>query len=107
VNIDQAAKLIGDADTLVIAAGAGMGVDSGLPDFRSNTGFWKAYPGLADARIGFTEVASLSMRTTGPAAWPPLSSFEFRPRPIYVIAARVGFLPIQILSLRASGLDSI
>lgn len=45
----QAAKLIQDADSLVICAGAGMGVDSGLPDFRGDHGFWKAYPGLAAA----------------------------------------------------------
>jgi NAD-dependent SIR2 family protein deacetylase len=32
------------ADALLIGAGAGMGVDSGLPDFRGNEGFWKAYP---------------------------------------------------------------
>ena len=30
--------------------GAGMGVDSGLPDFRGDQGFWKAYPGLRAAR---------------------------------------------------------
>jgi NAD-dependent SIR2 family protein deacetylase len=29
---------------VVIGAGAGMGVDSGLPDFRGPDGFWKAYP---------------------------------------------------------------
>jgi len=28
---------------LVIAAGAGMGVDSGLPDFRGPEGFWRTY----------------------------------------------------------------
>ena len=54
----QAAELIGSADTLVIAAGAGLGVDSGLPDFRGNEGFWKAYPALAKAQLNFTEVAS-------------------------------------------------
>lgn len=32
------------ADALLIGAGAGMGVDSGLPDFRGDAGFWKAYP---------------------------------------------------------------
>ena len=31
-------------DALIITAGAGMGVDSGLPDFRGNQGFWRAYP---------------------------------------------------------------
>ena len=30
----RAADLISQADGLIIGAGAGMGVDSGLPDFR-------------------------------------------------------------------------
>jgi NAD-dependent SIR2 family protein deacetylase len=34
-----------------------MGVDSGLPDFRGKEGFWKAYPALAKANIGFSEIA--------------------------------------------------
>lgn len=54
----KAAELIAAADGLVIAAGAGMGVDSGLPDFRGNQGFWRAYPALAQARIAFEEIAS-------------------------------------------------
>ncbi len=53
----EAAELICNADSLIITAGAGMGVDSGLPDFRGNEGFWKAYPALAKAQIGFTEIA--------------------------------------------------
>ena len=43
-NIQLAATAIRSADALLIGAGAGMGVDSGLPDFRGNDGFWKAYP---------------------------------------------------------------
>jgi len=54
----HAAELIGAADALIIAAGAGMGVDSGLPDFRGNEGFWKAYPALAKAQLNFTDVAN-------------------------------------------------
>lgn len=42
--IEAAAQAISSADALLIGAGAGMGVDSGLPDFRGNEGFWKAYP---------------------------------------------------------------
>ena len=57
-GLRAAAELIADADALVIAAGAGMGVDSGLPDFRGNEGFWRAYPALAKANLNFTEVAS-------------------------------------------------
>ena len=29
---------------ILIAAGAGMGKDSGMPDFRGNEGFWNNYP---------------------------------------------------------------
>jgi NAD-dependent SIR2 family protein deacetylase len=42
--ISSAAEAISRAETLLIGAGAGMGVDSGLPDFRGHEGFWKAYP---------------------------------------------------------------
>lgn len=41
---ERAARTLLSADALLIGAGAGMGVDSGLPDFRGNQGFWKAYP---------------------------------------------------------------
>lgn len=56
--IEQACALLAQADALIITAGAGIGVDSGLPDFRGNTGFWKAYPALASLGIGFMDIAS-------------------------------------------------
>ncbi len=43
-KIKIAREKIAQADAILITAGAGMGVDSGLPDFRGNEGFWKAYP---------------------------------------------------------------
>lgn len=58
IQVQHAAELILEADGLVVAAGAGMGVDSGLPDFRGNEGFWKAYPALAQANLIFSRVAS-------------------------------------------------
>jgi hypothetical protein len=39
-RISRAAKWIAGADALIIAAGAGMSVDSGLPDFRGSRGIW-------------------------------------------------------------------
>ena len=54
----RAAKAIRDADGLLIAAGAGLGVDSGLPDFRGKNGFWKAYPALGKVNIDFHSIAS-------------------------------------------------
>lgn len=56
-SIQRAADLISEADSLVITAGAGMGVDSGLPDFRGKEGFWEAYPALAKPQISFTDIA--------------------------------------------------
>ena len=55
---EHAAALLEQADALIVAAGAGMGVDSGLPDFRGNEGFWRAYPALAQARLDFASIAS-------------------------------------------------
>ena len=49
----HAAELISQADALVVTAGAGMGVDSGLPDFRGTEGFWKAYPALGREQMDF------------------------------------------------------
>ena len=54
----RAAALIRAADGLLIGAGAGIGVDSGLPDFRGDHGFWRAYPPLAAAGIRFVEIAN-------------------------------------------------
>lgn len=56
--INRAAAALSAADGLVIAAGAGMGVDSGLPDFRGRAGFWRAYPALADSGIAFEDIAN-------------------------------------------------
>lgn len=56
-QIHEAARAIQAADALVIAAGAGMGVDSGLPDFRGDEGFWKAYPVIARLGLSFHEIA--------------------------------------------------
>lgn len=47
-----------EADVVVITAGAGMGVDSGLPDFRGNEGMWKAYPALGEKHISFSTIAN-------------------------------------------------
>jgi len=43
---------------MLIGAGAGFGVDSGLPDFRGDEGFWEAYPPIAKLGIGFEEMAN-------------------------------------------------
>lgn len=54
----KAAEIISKAETFVITAGAGMGVDSGLPDFRGDQGFWQAYPPYARLGLSFVECAN-------------------------------------------------
>jgi NAD-dependent SIR2 family protein deacetylase len=54
IEIERAAEVILQADALIVAAGAGMGVDSGLPDFRGREGFWRAYPALATRDLAFS-----------------------------------------------------
>jgi NAD-dependent SIR2 family protein deacetylase len=58
--IPRVAELIAEADALLITAGAGMGVDSGLPDFRGTDGFWRAYPALGKLGISFEQMAQPS-----------------------------------------------
>lgn len=68
--VQQAAALIDSADALIVAAGAGMGVDSGLPDFRGPEGFWKAYPALRESGLDFYAMASPATFHRDPAlAW--------------------------------------
>ncbi|PLX97098.1 MAG: NAD-dependent deacetylase [Desulfuromonas sp.] len=54
----EAADAIATAEAMVITAGAGMGVDSGLPDFRGNQGFWNAYPMYERLGLSFVQAAN-------------------------------------------------
>ncbi len=55
-SISQAAAEIRTADSVLIGAGAGLGVDSGLPDFRGPEGFWRAYPAFQG--MAFEEIST-------------------------------------------------
>ncbi|OGQ18735.1 MAG: NAD-dependent protein deacetylase [Deltaproteobacteria bacterium RBG_16_71_12] len=55
---ERAAEALAGAEALVIAAGAGMGVDSGLPDFRGPQGFWRAYPPYQKLGLSFEDLAN-------------------------------------------------
>lgn len=57
-NLKRASQVLETADALLICAGAGIGVDSGLPDFRGNQGFWKAYPAIGRMGKSFVEMAN-------------------------------------------------
>jgi len=57
-RFSEAAQCIRNAAALVITSGAGMGVDSGLPDFRGNQGFWNAYPMYERLGLSFIQAAN-------------------------------------------------
>jgi NAD-dependent SIR2 family protein deacetylase len=57
-SMKRAAEAIQKASALVITAGAGMGVDSGLPDFRGDHGFWNAYPMYRRLGLSFVQAAN-------------------------------------------------
>jgi NAD-dependent SIR2 family protein deacetylase len=68
--LHRGAELIAGADALLYCAGAGIGVDSGLPDFRGTEGFWRAYPPYRRLGLAFEELADPVHFTDDPElAW--------------------------------------
>ena len=69
-NIEAARSIIEESNALLITAGAGMGVDSGLPDFRGVEGFWRAYPKARELGLRFEQMANPQWFEKDPAlAW--------------------------------------
>lgn len=58
LTFSRAAAAICTANAMVITAGAGMGVDSGLPDFRGKKGFWNTYPMYHRLGLTFVQAAN-------------------------------------------------
>ena len=68
--LEHAARTIRAAEAIIITAGAGIGVDSGLPDFRGPEGFWGAYPPFAKMGLSFEQLANPEWFERDPAlAW--------------------------------------
>jgi NAD-dependent SIR2 family protein deacetylase len=66
----EASGWLKEADALLICAGAGMGVDSGLPDFRGDEGFWRAYPQARRLGMNFVDLANPARFEENPSlAW--------------------------------------
>eukprot|EP00794_Sanderia_malayensis_P003186 gene3186-3657_t len=58
MQIKRAAEQIKNSEAILITSGAGMGVDSGLPDFRGAEGFWEAYPPIKKLGLTLPEVST-------------------------------------------------
>lgn len=57
-EIHRTVDALNQAEALVICTGAGMGIDSGLPDFRGDQGFWHAYPMYKNLGVNFYGAAN-------------------------------------------------
>ena len=69
-HISQIKQIIEDADAILITAGAGMGVDSGLPNFRIGDSFWRAYPAIKDLGKSYSQIANPKLFINNPKlAW--------------------------------------
>ncbi len=69
-SLQAAANALASAEALLITTGAGMGVDSGLPDFRGPEGFWNAYPAYRHLGLDFVSMANPRWFREDPAlAW--------------------------------------
>lgn len=97
----RAARLLEGAGALLVCAGAGMGVDSGLPDFRGTQGFWKAYPALAQAGIAFHDIANPDSFDADPAlAW---GFYGHRLALYRVTVPHAGFTLLRAMAGRMAG----
>eukprot|EP01113_Clastostelium_recurvatum_P044675 TRINITY_DN7571_c0_g1_i3.p1 TRINITY_DN7571_c0_g1~~TRINITY_DN7571_c0_g1_i3.p1 ORF type:complete len:354 (-),score=56.57 TRINITY_DN7571_c0_g1_i3:64-1125(-) len=68
--IQRAASAILSAESVIFTSGAGLGVDSGLPDFRGPEGFWRAYPPFQALGLSFPSVSTPSWFKKDPQfAW--------------------------------------
>src|SRR5512143_1476726 len=95
----QAAEAIAQAEALLIGAGAGMGVDSGLPDFRGPEGFWRAYPPYRKLGLAFEDLANPRWFDDDPAlAW---GFYGHRLNLYRKTAPHAGFAVLKRLAARA------
>lgn len=98
VELERAAEAIATAGALVVAAGAGMGVDSGLPDFRGDQGFWRAYPPYRKLGLSFVQMANPRGFSTDPAlAW---GFYGHRRRLYRATRPHPGFAILRVLAER-------
>ena len=69
-RIEEIRRYLTESEALLVTAGAGMGVDSGLPDFRGDEGFWRAYPMARKLGLNFMDLANPRRFEEDPAlAW--------------------------------------
>ena len=69
-SINNASKVINDAEVLLIVAGAGMGIDSGLPDYRGPNGLWNTWHPARELNMRYEQLSTHELFLNEPnLAW--------------------------------------
>ena len=69
-SIQMARKEICDAEALLIVAGAGMGIDSGLPDYRGPNGLWNTWHPARELNMRYEQLSTNELFLNDPhLAW--------------------------------------
>ena len=75
-NIKEAKELLLKCDAILVIAGAGMSVDSGISTYRGNNGIWSKTIKIGNKNYRYDEISSLEMWKTYPElAWGFKSNF--------------------------------
>lgn len=63
-------QYINDYDALLIVAGAGLGIDSGLPDYRGPYGLWNMWHPTKSLNMTYEKLSTHELFLENPAlAW--------------------------------------
>jgi NAD-dependent SIR2 family protein deacetylase len=99
----SAKEIVKEAEIIITTAGAGMGVDSGLPDFRGNEGMWKAYPALSKRKISFSKIARPNIMMFNDYQFNSSKTFEQNIR----VNPKEAQYPESSISIEKGALDAI
>lgn len=68
--IEKAAQKIAEAKAIMVTAGAGMGVDSGLHIYRTQSDFLDAHPVARELNLSLPDLSNVNLFETNPhLAW--------------------------------------
>ena len=68
--IIDATNAINSSDALLIVAGAGMGIDSGLPDYRGPQGLWNSWHPARELNMTYESLSTHEQFINNPElAW--------------------------------------
>lgn len=100
-SIQRATGLICEVDALVITAGAGMRVDSGLPDFRGKDG----KEVIADVERPGAQIRNQHIRSCIPENGWTLEAHSVPNAARRIVSAVKRMFGVEVRLVRATGLD--